>query len=190
MKALVLPGGSGSRPHPPPATPAVRLHPASGKPVLFHVIEGIADAGITDVGIVLGDTAEDVRAAVGDGARFGVAVTYLPQRGPLGPARAVRTARDWLGEEDFVTHPGDVFAPGGIGGQLEEFRSRRPAAQVVPGRAGVYFFTDAVHEALDAVRPTAHGESEIEDVLRWLAGQGLEVVSSTAGDHREAQTPS
>ncbi|MER5932822.1 sugar phosphate nucleotidyltransferase [Streptomyces sp. NPDC002054] len=187
MKALVLSGGSGTRLRPQPTTSAEQ-------PVLFDVLDGIAGVGITDVGIVLGDTADEVRAAVGDGARFGVSVTYLPQGRPQGPAHAVRTARDWLGEDDFVTHPGDTFVPRGIGEQMEEFRSRRPAAQVVPGRAGMYFFTDAVHQAVaavDAVRPATGDGPEIADILRWLADQGLEVVSGTAGhlpDH-ELETP-
>ncbi|OKI44216.1 hypothetical protein A6A28_01120 [Streptomyces sp. CB03578] len=190
MKALVLSGGSGTRLHPLPVNSPEQPHPAADKPVLFHALEDIADAGITDVGIVLGDTADEVRAAVGDGARFGVSVTYLPRRRPAGLAHAVRTARDWLGDDDFVTHPGDGFVPGGIGEQLEEFRSRRPVAQEVPGRAGVYFFTDAVHRAVEAVQPSGHGELEITEVLRWLTGQGLEVVSGTAGDHDEAQIAS
>ncbi|MFF4393723.1 MULTISPECIES: sugar phosphate nucleotidyltransferase [unclassified Streptomyces] len=187
MKALVLSGGSGTRLRPPPAPSAERFHHSADKPALLHVIEGVADAGITDVGIVLGDTADEVRAAVGDGARFGVSITYLPQHRPPGLAHAVRTARHWLGDDDFVTYPGDTLVPGGIGEQLEEFRSRRPAAQAVPGRAGVYFFTDAVHRAVEAVQASARGELEITDVLRWLAGQGLEVVSGTAGGHDEAQ---
>ncbi|MEV0416339.1 hypothetical protein AB0I68_37765 [Streptomyces sp. NPDC050448] len=163
MKALVLSGGS----------------PEADRSVLFRVLEQIADVGITDVGIVLGGAADAVRAAVGDGARFGVGVTYLPRSRRPGPGAAVGTARDWLGDDDFVTHPEDVLVPGGIGEQVEAFRIRRPAAQVVPGPAGVYFFTDAVHRAVDAVQAAAPGGPEITDVLRWLTDQGLEVVSAT-----------
>ncbi|MFF3019636.1 sugar phosphate nucleotidyltransferase [Streptomyces sp. NPDC057939] len=191
MKALVLSGGSGTRPRPrssaeptagPSVAPAGQCAPAAGKPVLFEVLEGIADTGILDVGIVLGEGADEIRAAVGDGTRFGVSVTYLPQHRSPDPARSLRGARDWLGEDDFVTHPGDTFVPGGIGEQLEAFRTHRPAAQAVPDHPGVYFFTDAVHRAVEATAPTggepaASGEVGFGEVLRWLADQGLEVAT-------------
>ncbi|GAA2265554.1 glucose-1-phosphate thymidylyltransferase [Streptomyces amakusaensis] len=131
MKALVLSGGSGTRLRPLTHTSAKQLVPVANKPILFYVLEGIADAGVTDVGIVVGDTAEEIRAAVGDGSRFGISVTYIPQHQPLGLAHAVRTARAWLGEDDFVMYLGDNFLLGGISAQLEEFRIRRPAAQIM-----------------------------------------------------------
>ncbi|GAA3278413.1 sugar phosphate nucleotidyltransferase [Streptomyces lavendulae] len=176
MKALVLSGRSGTSPRPLPAAAEGRPGPDAGKPVLFDVLEGIADAGILDVGIVLGEGADEVRAAVGDGARFGVSITYLPQHRPLGPAHALRCARAWLGEDDFVTLSGDTVVPGGIGEPMEDFRTQRPAAQAAADRPGVYFFTEAVHRAADAAPDALPGESGLPDVLRWLAGQGLEVV--------------
>ncbi|MBD0741758.1 glucose-1-phosphate thymidylyltransferase [Streptomyces sp. CBMA152] len=213
MKALVLAGGSGTRLRPLTHTSAKQLVPVANKPILYYVLEGIADAGVTDVGIIVGDTAEEIRAAVGDGSRFGISVMYIPQHQPLGLAHAVRIARDWLGDDDFVMYLGDNFLFGGISAQLEEFRTRRPAAQImltqVPnpssfgvvsldatGRVvaleekpefpksdlalvGVYFFTAAVHAAVDAIKPSARGELEITDALQWLLEQGLDVTSST-----------
>ncbi len=71
MKALVLSGGSGTRLRPITHTSAKQLVPVANKPVLFYGLEHIADAGITDVGIVVGDTAPLIEAAVGDGSAFG-----------------------------------------------------------------------------------------------------------------------
>ena len=68
MKALVLSGGSGSRLRPITYTSAKQLLPVANKPVLFYGLEAIRDAGITDVGIVVGDTAPAIQEAVGDGA--------------------------------------------------------------------------------------------------------------------------
>lgn len=195
MKALVLSGGSGTRPRPRSSATisaaAGLTTPAAGRPVLFDVLEGIAETGILDVGIVLGEGADEIRAAVGDGTRFGVSVTYLPRRRSPDPAQSLRCARDWLGEDDFVTYPGDTFVPGGIGEQLERFRTNRPAAQAVPGHPGVYFFTDAVHRAVDEASPTGDdgagepgmsgaGGAGFADVLRRLADQGLEVVTGAS----------
>ena len=47
------------------------------------------DAGIGEVGIIVGDTQAEIRAAVGDGSAFGLAVTYIPQDAPRGLAHAV-----------------------------------------------------------------------------------------------------
>ncbi|MGW8398667.1 sugar phosphate nucleotidyltransferase, partial [Streptomyces lydicus] len=86
MRALVLAGGTGTRLRPLTHTSAKQMVPVANKPVLFYGLESIARAGIIDVGIVVGDTAAEIRAAVGDGSRFGLKVTYIPQHAPLGLA--------------------------------------------------------------------------------------------------------
>jgi glucose-1-phosphate thymidylyltransferase len=131
MKALVLAGGSGTRLRPITHTSAKQLLPVANKPVLFYCLEAIAEAGITDVGIVVGDTAPAVRDAVGDGSAFGLKVTYIPQAAPLGLAHAVLIAADYLGDDDFVMYLGDNFIVGGISALVDEFRARRPAAQIM-----------------------------------------------------------
>ncbi|MEU4205735.1 glucose-1-phosphate thymidylyltransferase [Streptomyces sp. NPDC039022] len=143
MKALVLAGGTGSRLRPITHTAAKQLVPVANKPVLFYGIESIVEAGITDIGVIVGDTAAEIRAALGDGTRFGAHVTYLHQKRPLGLAHAVSVARDWLGEDDFVMYLGDNFIVGGITGFVESFRKRRPTAGLLlttvdnPGAFGV-----------------------------------------------------
>ncbi|MFI6321276.1 glucose-1-phosphate thymidylyltransferase [Nonomuraea sp. NPDC050556] len=114
MKALVLAGGSGTRLRPITHTSAKQLVPVANKPVLFYGLESIAAAGITEVGMVVGDTQAEIEAAVGDGAAFGLQVTYLRQEAPLGLAHAVLIARDYLGDDDFVMYLGDNFIVGGI----------------------------------------------------------------------------
>jgi len=131
MKALVLSGGSGTRLRPITHTSAKQLLPVANKPVLFYGLEAIAAAGITDVGIVVGDTAPAIQSAVGDGSRFGIRATYLRQEAPLGLAHAVLIAREFLGDEDFVMYLGDNFIVGGITSLAEEFSARRPDAQIM-----------------------------------------------------------
>ncbi len=131
MKALVLAGGSGSRLRPITHTPARQLLPVANKPVLFYGLEAISEAGIRDVGIVVGDTAPAIEAAVGDGRAFGLEATYLRQDAPLGLAHAVLIARDYLGDDDFVMYLGDNFIVGGITALVNEFISGRPDAQIM-----------------------------------------------------------
>jgi glucose-1-phosphate thymidylyltransferase len=131
MKALVLSGGSGSRLRPITHTSAKQLLPVANKPVLFYGLEAIRDAGITDVGIVVGETEPAIREAVGNGSAFGIGATYLRQDAPRGLAHAVLIARDFLGDDDFVMYLGDNFIVGGIAGLVDEFRSGRPDAQIM-----------------------------------------------------------
>jgi glucose-1-phosphate thymidylyltransferase len=131
MKALVLAGGSGSRLRPITHTSAKQLVPVANKPILFYGLEQIREAGITDVGIIVGDTAAEIEAAVGDGSALGIRATYLRQEAPLGLAHAVLTAEPFLGDEDFVMFLGDNLIEGGIAGLVEAFRRDAPAAQLL-----------------------------------------------------------
>jgi glucose-1-phosphate thymidylyltransferase len=131
VKALVLAGGAGTRLRPITYTSAKQLVPVANKPVLFYGLEAIADVGVTDVGLVVGETAAEIKQAVGDGSQFGIKATYIPQHAPLGLAHAVQVAADYLGDDDFVMYLGDNFIVGGIAGLVDAFRAARPAAQIM-----------------------------------------------------------
>jgi glucose-1-phosphate thymidylyltransferase len=105
--------------------------PLANKPVLFYVIEDIVAAGISDIGIVVGDTGEQIRNAVGDGSRFGARITYIPQDRPSGLAHAVKIAREFLSREKFVMYLGDNFIQEGIAGFVEEFRESPANARIL-----------------------------------------------------------
>jgi glucose-1-phosphate thymidylyltransferase len=165
MKALVLAGGSGTRLRPITYTSAKQLLPVANKPVLFYGLESVRGAGIEDVGIVVGETAAAIRAAVGDGHRFGLNVTYIRQDAPLGLAHAVLVARDYLGDDDFVMYLGDNFIIGGISALVEEFRVGRPDAQIMltkvpdPRAFGVAEL-DAAGEVVGLEEKPAHPKSD------------------------------
>jgi glucose-1-phosphate thymidylyltransferase len=131
MKALVLAGGSGTRLRPITHTSAKQLVPVANKPVLFYGLEAIRDAGISEVGIIVGDTAAEIESAVGDGSAFGVRVTYIRQNAPLGLAHAVLIARDFLAEEPFVMYLGDNLIIGGITGLVQDFIRTTPDASIL-----------------------------------------------------------
>jgi glucose-1-phosphate thymidylyltransferase len=134
MRALVLSGGEGSRLRPLTHTNAKQLIPVAGKPILFHALEAIGDAGITQVGIVVGATGDEVREAVGDGSRWGLTVTYIPQTAPLGLAHAVLTAADFVRGEPFLMYLGDNVLLEGLTRFVEEFERTRPDAQIFLAR--------------------------------------------------------
>lgn len=131
MRALVLSGGEGSRLRPITSTNAKQLIPVAGTPILFQALEAIAEAGITEVGIVTGATGTEVRAAVGDGSRWGLDVTFIAQEAPLGIAHAVMTAEAFLAGEPFLLYLGDNVLLGGVERFVEEFERSDAEAHIL-----------------------------------------------------------
>lgn len=143
MKGLILSGGKGTRLYPLTYTSAKQLIPVANKPVLFRVIESIRDAGIQDIGIVVGNTADEIKLAIKRSGLNGVNITYIHQEAPLGLAHAVKISQDFLGDERFVMFLGDNVIQGGICSLIREFSASDWNAQVVltevshPERYGV-----------------------------------------------------
>ena len=131
MKGLILSGGKGTRLRPLTYTSAKQLVPVANKPVLFYGIESLVEAGIREIGIVVGDTAAEIRAAVGDGSRWGAHVTYIEQDAPRGLAHAVLISEPFIGREPFVMYLGDNLLNKGIGPFVREFEREKPAAQIL-----------------------------------------------------------
>ncbi len=188
MKALVLAGGTGSRLWPLTHTTAKQLVPVGGQPVLFYGIQAIVEAGITDIGVVIGSTGDEIRAALGDGSRFGARVTYLRQERPLGLAHAVRVARAWLGDDDFVMYLGDNFVIGGISDVVRAFRAERPDAGLLVTRVPdpSLFGVVELDEAGRVVRLEEKPDSPRSD----LALVGVYLFTSAIHEAVAACTPS
>lgn len=128
---MILAGGKGTRLRPITHTSAKQLVPIANKPILFYGIESIRDAGVKDIAIIVGDTADEVEEAVGDGSRFGVKVTYIQQEAPLGLAHAVKISQDFMGTDPFVMYLGDNLLSGGITGFVKEFQKGGCDSQIL-----------------------------------------------------------
>ncbi len=131
MKGLILSGGTGSRLRPITHTSAKQLVPVANKPVLFYAIEAMREAGIKEIGIVVGETKDEIIAAVGDGKSWGLEFTYIEQEAPLGLAHAVKVSKSFLKEDSFVMFLGDNLIKNGIVSLVEEFSRSKPNAQIL-----------------------------------------------------------
>ncbi|HEX9717915.1 MAG TPA: glucose-1-phosphate thymidylyltransferase [Actinomycetota bacterium] len=187
MRALVLSGGEGSRLRPITHTNAKQLIPVANKPILFYGLEALAAAGIRDVGMIVGDTEQEIRAAVRDGSDWGLSVQYIRQEAPLGLAHAVLVAQEYLGEEEFVMYLGDNLVREDVGRFVKAFEEHRPDAQIFlvktpePERFGV-----AVLEGDRVTRLVEKPREHISD----LALSGIYIFNSAIFQAAASISPS
>jgi glucose-1-phosphate thymidylyltransferase len=132
LKGLILSGGAGTRLQPITHTYAKQLVPVANKPVLFYGIEALVEAGVTDIGIIIAPlSGKEIRETVGDGSKFGAAITYIEQDRPAGLAHAVLTAEEFLDGAPFVMYLGDNLLRDGIAPLTDSFREHQPDAMIL-----------------------------------------------------------
>jgi glucose-1-phosphate thymidylyltransferase len=131
MRGLILSGGKGTRLRPLTYTQAKQLVPVANKPVLFYGIEALKQAGIKEIGIIVGETKEEIKQVVGDGIRWDLSITYIEQEEPLGLAHAVKVSEEFLKKEPFVMYLGDNILKSGITSLVEEFQRKKPNSLIL-----------------------------------------------------------
>lgn len=131
MKGIVLAGGKGSRLRPFTYSGAKQLVPVANTPVLHFPVRHLVAAGVTEIALVVGDTADQIRATMGDGSAFGAKFTYVQQPAPLGIAHAVVICREFVGAEPFVLYLGDNVLNGGISQFVRTFESSGAEGAVI-----------------------------------------------------------
>lgn len=125
MKALIASGGRGTRLRPITHTQNKHLIPIANKPILHYAIEGVVSAGIKQIGIVVNADSDEVQKAIGDGSKWGVKITYIPQEAPLGLAHVVKISEPFIGKDDFIFYLGDNMVVGGVKRFIHEFKKSR-----------------------------------------------------------------
>ena len=131
MKGLILAGGSGRRLRPITHKTAKQLVPIANKPILHYVIEDLVGVGITDLGIVVGDTAKEIEESVGNGSQWNADITYIHQEEPLGLAHAVLISEPFLGQEKFIMYLGDNMFEDSLHAVVEDFEKSSTNARLL-----------------------------------------------------------
>ena len=208
MKALILSGGHGTRLRPITYSQQKQLIPVANKPILFYAIEEVIEAGIKDLGIIVGPNKEQVMETVSS-ANFDAEITFIEQDAPRGLAHAVHISEDFIGNDPFVMYLGANILKEGIIKHAENFRKKNVDASIMltevnnpeefgvaelsengnvkrliekpPSNlalVGIYFFNHPIHEAVKNIKPSWRNELEITDAIQWLIDNGYDVVAS------------
>jgi glucose-1-phosphate thymidylyltransferase len=150
MKGIILAGGTGSRLHPITLGVSKQLVPVYDKPMIYYPLSTLLLAGIRDILVITTpDDAAHFRRLLGDGSRFGVAISYVQQPSPDGLAQAFILGEDHIGQDTVALILGDnIFYGPGMGRQLRRHRDITGAAIFGywvkdPSAYGVVEFDDA-----------------------------------------------
>ena len=108
-KAVILAAGRGTRMRELTAELPKPMIEVRGKPVLQYIVEGLRNAGIGDMLLVVGYRADAVRKFFGDGSRYKVTIQYATQTVQDGTGRVVDLARDFVGNRRFILAYGDIL---------------------------------------------------------------------------------
>jgi glucose-1-phosphate thymidylyltransferase len=131
MKGLILAGGFGTRLRPLTYTGAKQLIPVANKPIIFYGIEALVKVGVEEIGIVVGDTKEEVMNTVGNGEKWSIKIQYIYQEAPLGLAHAIKISRDFIGDAPFMMYLGDNILKDNLGNLVSQFQKNKPNALIL-----------------------------------------------------------
>jgi glucose-1-phosphate thymidylyltransferase len=153
MKGLILAGGKGTRLRPLTFTGNKHLLPIANKPMILYALEHLKQAGVTEIGVVVGYYKEGLIELLGDGSKYGVNITYIEQDEPRGLAHAVLVSEEYLKDEPFIMYLGDNLLNEGVQNFIKAYQKDEIDCLVgvshvnEPSRYGVVVF-DAKENAV------------------------------------------
>jgi glucose-1-phosphate thymidylyltransferase len=129
MKGLILSGGYGTRLRLITYSQQKQLIPVANKPILFYAIEDVIEAGVKEIGIIVGPNKEQVIETV-QSKKWNAEIDFIYQDEPKGLAHAILVAEDFL-DEDFVMYLGDNILREGILEHAKKFKENKCDASIM-----------------------------------------------------------
>ncbi|MFQ5810894.1 MAG: glucose-1-phosphate thymidylyltransferase [Armatimonadota bacterium] len=114
LKGLILCAGEASRLRPVSYAVPKPLFPVANRPLIDYALGALAQAGVTDIGIVISPWDRATPDALGDGGAWGGRATYIEQHQPCGLGHAVAQAAQFVGDSSFVLYLGDTLMDQGV----------------------------------------------------------------------------
>ncbi len=108
-KAVLLAAGRGTRMGELTSEMPKPMIAVRGKPILQHIIEGLREAGVSQLLVIVGYRGEIVRERFGDGSALGVTIEYALQAVQDGTGKVVELAREFVAGEPFILSYGDIL---------------------------------------------------------------------------------
>ncbi|MBM3328856.1 MAG: spore coat protein [Calditrichaeota bacterium] len=190
MKGIVLAGGTGSRLYPLTKVTNKHLLPVGGKPMIYHPIEKLVEAGIEEILIVTGvEHMGDVVGLLGSGRDFNCRFTYKVQDQAGGIAQALGLAENFVHGDSMVVILGDNIFEDSLVEMVQEYNGQGEGARVVlkevpdPHRFGVADF--------DGSRVTGIVEKPSDPRTNWAVtgiyfydGQVFEIIQTLKPSRR------
>lgn len=132
MKALILAGGKGTRLRPLTYAMAKQLVPVANKPILHYAMDSLYQGGIRDFGIIISpETGEAIKQSLNSWKKADAELTFILQDEPAGLAHAVKIAKGYLQDDDFIMYLGDNLINADLGSHIDEFRNAGYQASIL-----------------------------------------------------------
>ena len=129
MKAVVLVGGEGTRLRPLTCNIPKPMLPLMNRPFIEHIVKLLASHGVDEIILSAGYKPQTFDAHLGDGADFGVKITYVTEASPLGTCGAVKNVAEYL-DDTFIVCNGDILTDLNISQMIEYHRAKQSTVTI------------------------------------------------------------
>ena len=197
MYALILAGGRGERLRPLTDTLPKPMVPLGGKPLLWHQVRWLMDAGVTDVVFLAGYRWEAIQDFFGDGTAHGFRAHYSIEDEPLGTGGAIRKGLSLVPHEEecVIATNGDIITSESVTHIIDMFQRKR---RINPGLQGTILVVPFLspYGLVDVnAEDNVGGFREKVDLPHWINGgvyvlaRSIEEWMPEIGNHENSTLP-
>ena len=197
MYALILAGGRGERLRPLTDTLPKPMVPLDGKPLLWHQVRWLMEAGVTDVVFLAGYRWEAIQEFFGDGSSFGFRAQYSIEDQPLGTGGAIRKGLSMVPQDEgyVVATNGDIITSESVTHMIDMFQRKREINPALQGTILVVPFVSPYGLVDVNAEDNVGGFREKVEMPHWINGgvyvlaRSIEERMPETGNHENSTLP-